>query len=315
MESGQDEIRDALARCPECGAEIAPRNVSTTESFSIASVAGTSAGSQVAATTSSPVEQAPEHSVTSATHPARAGTRDEAAIVERWKIADERDQIAESRDRVADKRDEIAESRDRVANGDARAAYDRAMAATDRDRAARDREKAAALRIAAAHDRAEAVRERNLAGIDELTGVRLRNIGLKEVEREIERSRRTGAPLVLAFVDVNNLKAVNDEKGHLAGDVVLRRVAEALRTKLRPYDVIVRFGGDEFICALANIRAEAALERFTDIIATLERNGLLRPISFGLAEIAEADDLELLIKRADEALIESRRLSGHRRAS
>jgi diguanylate cyclase (GGDEF)-like protein len=258
--------------------------------------------------------------------------RDDTAQ-DRSQIANERDQIANERDQIADERDQVAESRDRLAGGAAeavvlpgqtgygsirrqdnrtRAANDRATAAQDRELAAQDRREAASLRVAAARDRAAAVQERNLAGIDQLTGVSLRSIGLGQVEREIQRSRRTGRPLVLAFVDINNLKAVNDNQGHLAGDVVLHRVAETLRVKLRPYDVIVRFGGDEFVCALANIDAEAARERFEDIISTLEESGLARPISFGLAELRRDDDLERLLGRADEALIETRRSSGHR---
>ena len=258
---------------------------------------------------------------------------------DRRRTADERDHIADDRDDVADERDRIAEDRDLSASGKqitgrseplagdlagrshgelqaevnrARAATDRANAANDRKRAAHDREQAVALRAAAAQDRAEAVRERNLAGIDQLTGVSLRSVGLGAVEREIQRSRRTGRPLVLAFVDVNNLKAVNDTEGHLAGDMLLRRVADMLRMKLRPYDVIVRFGGDEFVCALANTGSEAVRRRFADIIATLERSGLPNPISFGLAELDEGDDLEHLLERADAALIEGRRLSEHR---
>ncbi len=183
--------------------------------------------------------------------------------------------------------------------------------AVEREHAARDRAEASKLRAEAARDLAEAVRERKLAGIDQLTGVSLRGIGLTQVEQEIERSRRTGKPLVLAFVDVNNLKALNDSEGHVAGDVLLRRVAEMMRTKLRPYDAIVRFGGDEFICAFPNIGLEAARLRFADIIGTLEANGVHDPISFGLAELKPDDDLEALIARADRALIEERRSSGH----
>jgi len=250
----------------------------------------------------------------------------DATAVDRWQIANERDRGAESRDRRAAGIDEPADVpsqpslRDALSRGDgyfraeasrARAARDRATAASDRERAAQDRETAASLRAAAARDRAEAVRERKLAGIDQLTGVSLRSVGLGAVEREIQRSRRTGRPLVLAFVDVNNLKAVNDNEGHIAGDVLLRRIADALRMKLRPYDVIVRFGGDEFICALANIDVDGARRRFKDIIATLEMNGMAQPISFGLAELEQDDDFERLLTRADGALIEARRSTGH----
>ena len=63
--------------------------------------------------------------------------------------------------------------------------------------------------------------------------------------RELGRARRTGATLAVAFGDVDGLKRINDTQGHLAGDALLRLVGETLRANLRPYDVIVRYGGDE----------------------------------------------------------------------
>ena len=194
----------------------------------------------------------------------------------------------------------------------ATAAAEHAAAATDRQRAADDRAAAVGLRAAAARDRREAVRERTLAGIDQLTGVSLRGVGLGQVNREIQRARRTRRPLALVFVDVNNLKAVNDSEGHVAGDVLLRRVAEMLRTKLRPYDVIMRFGGDEFVCALTHIETEDVRGRFTDILETLEATGVTAPFSFGVADLTDDDTLETLLARADQDLIETRRTSGHR---
>src|SRR3984957_2506392 len=253
-----------------------------------------------------------------------ARSRDDTAV-DRWQTARERDQAAEERDRLVS---DIHDAADPPARGRglfllnalgriqgqsreeanrAKAAQDRATAARDRQRAAEDRENAASLRAEAARDRAEAVRERTLAGVDQLTGVSLRSVGLGEIEREIERARRTRSPLVLAFVDVNNLKTLNDTAGHIAGDALLRRVADALRLKLRPYDIIVRFGGDEFICSLSNVNAKAVQRRFDDILAALRENGLAQPISFGLAELREGDDLEALIRRADEALLDTRR--------
>src|SRR5438552_15052647 len=90
-----------------------------------------------------------------------------------------------------------------------------------------------------------------LATTDELTGGWRRKLGLEEVSRELERAHRTGAGLVLAFVDVDGLKAVNDSQGHLAGDALLRLLGETLRANVRPYDVIVRYGGDELLCAMS----------------------------------------------------------------
>ena len=63
--------------------------------------------------------------------------------------------------------------------------------------------------------------------------------------------------------------------------------------------MIVRFGGDEFVCALANMDAEDVQRRFADIIETLEANGFAAPISFGVADLEDTDDLERLLERAD----------------
>jgi len=145
--------------------------------------------------------------------------------------------------------------------------------------------------------------------VTQLTGASLRAAGLAEIEREIERARRTRMPLALAFVDVTDLKTVNGQQGHLAGDELLKQVARALRTRLRPYDVIVRFGGDEFVCALANMHGEDVERRFAGIIETFEANGLAAPISYGIADLQDGDDLKGLLPRADADLIETRRTS------
>ena len=83
------------------------------------------------------------------------------------------------------------------------------------------------------------------ATTDELTGARTRTFGLEEIARELERAHRTGGTLVLAFVDVDGLKAGQRHEGHLAGDALLRLVGETIRANVRPYDLIVRYGGDE----------------------------------------------------------------------
>jgi len=254
---------------------------------------------------------------TSAERPIGAALCDRTAI-ERLEIAPAHDPARQRRDAprtTSDLTGGDADGRDanlRPEEARARAAADRAAAAVDRKRAAEDREAAASLRAAAAHDRRQAVRERKLAGIDALTGVSLRGVGMGEIAGEIQRARRTGTPLALAFVDVNNLKAVNDNDGHFAGDTLLKQVAATLRTKLRPYDVIMRFGGDEFVCALSNMNTEDARERFVDIIGTLETNGFLAPFSYGVAELEHGDDLERLLARADADMIHRRRTSGHR---
>jgi two-component system cell cycle response regulator len=139
-----------------------------------------------------------------------------------------------------------------------------------------------------------------------LTGARTRRLGLEEVSRELERAHRTGASLVLAFVDVDGLKAVNDSQGHLAGDALLRLLGQTLRTNVRPYDVIVRYGGDELLCAMPNLNSREARARFEKIAAALAAADSNYSVTFGLAEAGPDDNLQELIARADADFLQAR---------
>jgi diguanylate cyclase (GGDEF)-like protein len=232
----------------------------------------------------------------------------------------ERDRAAELRDRGAEGRDALARLHDLQDDADAsredillRAERDRARAAADRAKAADDRARAAADRQEAARERAEALRARaksadnlKLAATDELTGAWTRKLGLEEVSRELERAHRTGAGLVLAFVDVDGLKAVNDSQGHLAGDALLRLLGETLRANVRPYDVIVRYGGDELLCAMSNLGVREVRARFEKIAAVLAAADADHSVTFGLAEAEPADGLQELIARADADFLQAR---------
>jgi diguanylate cyclase (GGDEF)-like protein len=244
----------------------------------------------------------------------------------RTRAAIERDDIARARDLDAVARDEAAEARDRVAQLKERslpregasprvviealqehAAALRAWAAADRADAAADRAGAAADRTHAAEDRRQARIDLRRAQRDELTGVHTRGVGQAFLEQEIARARRSGEPFVLAFVDVDGLKQVNDRHGHPAGDALLRRVARALRSKVRSYDAVVRWGGDEFLCGFANTTLEAAGRRVEEVQAALQDEHLAASISFGLAELGPDDTLADLTTRGDADLYRSRR--------
>jgi diguanylate cyclase (GGDEF)-like protein len=236
--------------------------------------------------------------------------------------AAERDQAAARRDRIAERRDAEARARDLEAGGadatpeDAlsRAEIDRARAATDRARAAEDRARAAADREEAARERAEALRNRTesadnlrLATTDELTGARTRKFGLEEMARELARAQRVNAAFVLAFIDVDGLKRVNDTQGHLAGDALLQLVGETVRAHIRPYDVVVRYGGDELVCAMPGLDIAGAAARFAAVGKALQTVNAQHSVSVGLAEARPGDNLEALLARADADLLESRR--------
>jgi diguanylate cyclase (GGDEF)-like protein len=246
--------------------------------------------------------------------------RDEGAAA-RLRTAEDRDQAAALRDRRAERRDALARLDDlrgdagasredillRAASDRARAAADRVKAADDRARAAADRREAASERAEALLDRSESADSLKLAMTDALTGAWARRFGLESVSRELERAHRTSAPLVLAFIDVDDLKKVNDSQGHLAGDTLLQLVGETVRANVRPYDVVVRYGGDEFVCAMPNLRAPEARARFEKVAVELTAANAEYSVTFGLAEAEPTDSLQELIARADAELLEVRR--------
>jgi diguanylate cyclase (GGDEF)-like protein len=248
-----------------------------------------------------------------------AALRDETAAA-RLRTAEKRDGDALIRDRNADARDELARLHDlqddQHASRDAilaRAARDRARAAADRAKAAEDRAQAAADRDTAARERAESYRFQaelasslEVATKDQLTGAWTRGFGLNELARELKRAQRTGSELVLGFIDVDGLKRVNDADGHLAGDELLQLLGATVHAFVRPYDVVMRYGGDELLCAMPNVRLPEARHRFESIAAAL-KEATSHSITIGIAEAQAGDSLQDLIARADGALRAARR--------
>jgi len=237
----------------------------------------------------------------------------------------------EERDRAARERDELAARRDRDAEFADKRALDldhthtlldrytvpleelrargiegRERAARDRERAAHDRRQAARDRELGARDREESREDREHAGTDELTGARRRGVGLEELEREIDRARRTGETLVVAYVDVDGLKRVNDEHGHSAGDELLRETVEGLRHHMRSYDLLVRLGGDEFLCVLPGVSVDEVWRRFHDLGSELPAGPTVGSISLGLSELRDGEGAQELIDRADRNLLAAR---------
>jgi diguanylate cyclase (GGDEF)-like protein len=152
------------------------------------------------------------------------------------------------------------------------------------------------------------------AAVDDLTGALRRNPGLEAMHREIDRARREHHPLAVAIIDVDGLKSINDEHGHPAGDDVLRSVVSSLRRHFRGYDLVLRYGGDEFVCALPGADVQGAARRFAAVQDTLSETSAGRGhISVGLAELREGDSVEGLLARADADLYVSRRRRRRRR--
>jgi diguanylate cyclase (GGDEF)-like protein len=235
-------------------------------------------------------------------------------------VADRRDRTAAVRDRTAHARDTAAVARDVAAvarEPDAPETGDlddvivtlktlRLSSAARRQHSELERLAAASDREAAAVDRKQAASERRHAGLDELTGVFRRGMGEVALTHEIERSRRSNGSLVLAMIDVDALKAVNDQQGHAAGDALLGDVGAAITLTLRSYDVTVRWGGDEFVCTLSNATLDVVSERVAGIQRTLEVSRPGASVSVGLTELRDDDTLETLISRADSALYEAK---------
>jgi diguanylate cyclase (GGDEF)-like protein len=202
-----------------------------------------------------------------------------------------RDAAAATRDQRATTRDSTAPSVD----SNDRAAVDRMLAARDRAAAALDRREAALDRQRAAEYLRRAYR-------DPLTGVLQREAGRDQLSQRIGQARRTDAPLVIAFLDVDQLKELNDEQGHAAGDRLLHELGAALRTGLRSYDLAMRYGGDEFVCALSSSGREDARRRFEQIRHSLAATVPGAAFSVGLVELQAGEQVDDVIARADREM-------------
>lgn len=240
-------------------------------------------------------------------------TRANLTATHRDRTANDRDERAEAHDRESEARDDRAEARDQRAEArelaahgrDSGAASDRAGARRDRRGGASDRTQASDDREAASADRLSSAEERETFSIDQLTGAYRREVGLLALERELVRAKRTNHAFTLAFVDVDGLKATNDSLGHAAGDQLLQQIAGSIKNHLRDYDVVVRVGGDEFVCGLPEMTAAEAAERFArvdDDLAVSQAS-----ITVGFSELGPGDGLDELIAQADADLYRIRR--------
>jgi GGDEF domain-containing protein len=223
----------------------------------------------------------------------------DAAPEARLATADERDSVARVRDLTAGARDDAADARDvamtqrdvayeqeesagAVTGGGIviRAAGHRTRAAVHRTESAEQRGLAAADRVAGATDRAQAARERlhamadrealaralSTAETDPSTGARACGSGLADLARELDRCRRTQGLLVIASIHVAGGR---DRAAGPTVDDVLRRLVEVIRTRVRSYDLVIRLGTDELLCAICGVTLAEARGRFSAIGALL----------------------------------------------
>jgi diguanylate cyclase (GGDEF)-like protein len=210
---------------------------------------------------------------------------------------------AVDRDSAAFARDQAAQARESahaVQTDAAKFAVDRLFAARDRVAAALDREEAALDR----HRAAEYLRRTYR---DELTGTLQREAGRDQLRHEVDRAHRSDDPLVIAFLDVVGMKGVNDEQGHASGDALLQAVGSTLLAGLRSYDLVVRYGGDEFVCALPKTQLADAERRFERVLDLLGGASVGAQLSIGLAQLAPEESLDKVISRADKDLYARRK--------
>lgn len=153
-----------------------------------------------------------------------------------------------------------------------------------------------------------------LAHEDALTGLGNRRRFNEQLNTELARSRRTDRPCAVLLIDVDNFKRVNDSYGHLTGDRVLRRVADALQSRMRASDAIARLGGDEFAAILPETDLERAQRAAGQIVEAVRGELSEDPdlpdvtVSVGVATFEGESDVtsEHLLERADLALYEAK---------
>jgi two-component system, cell cycle response regulator len=151
------------------------------------------------------------------------------------------------------------------------------------------------------------------AAHDPLTGLWNRGAIFDLLRREVSRRQRTGDPLGVVMADIDYFKKINDTHGHLVGDVVLQEVTRRLAADVRPYDVVGRYGGEEFLimfpgCSASNllIGAERLRQSIAGLPVETEAGPIPVTLSLGLASVeqneSETLDCEALLRTADEAL-------------
>jgi diguanylate cyclase (GGDEF)-like protein len=149
--------------------------------------------------------------------------------------------------------------------------------------------------------------ERKLARTDDLTGVINRRSFFEASQHEINRARRHKHPFTVAYMDVDDFKLINDRYGHSIGDMVLRCVAQTIKSNIREIDVVARLGGDEFVILMPETGEEAAQL----VVARVHGNVMDKireygwPITFSIGVVTWSSPprtVDVMLKQADDAM-------------
>lgn len=161
--------------------------------------------------------------------------------------------------------------------------------------------------------------QRQKALIDPLTGLPNRAGWTEQVEQHMQAWQANGGHLLMAILDLDHFKRINDGYGHLAGDKVLKIVANVLRKHLRGRDVIARFGGEEFVLLLPQTPPAVGMQRVEKLRAAIEAcpfhfkgERVVITLSSGLSAFRSGERSDLVLKRADQALYRAKDLGRNR---
>lgn len=181
------------------------------------------------------------------------------------------------------------------------------------------RERAEEKRAEVAQLQAELDRASAQARHDPLTGAFNRK-GLDEMmEREIARARRSGAPLCVALLDVDNFKGLNDRLGHDTGDAALVHLANVTRSVMRLQDMLARYGGEEFVLVLPHTLQSEGVEAMTRLQRELTKRFFLQnnekvliTFSAGVAQVNDTETSAEALRRADQGMYQAKRAGKNR---
>ncbi|MDD1506364.1 GGDEF domain-containing protein [Pseudomonas sp. CNPSo 3701] len=156
--------------------------------------------------------------------------------------------------------------------------------------------------------------QRQKALLDPLTGLPNRAAWTERLDLELARLQRYGGDLLLAVLDIDHFKRINDDYGHLAGDKVLKIIAGELFKRLRKTDFIARFGGEEFVLLIPSTPMDGGLKLLDTLRAAIENcpfhfkgERVTITLSGGISAFSSAERSEQVFERADQALYRAKR--------